>query len=154
MRLGTTLGSVGVAAVALLTGVTIATAQTATPTATATPTPTATATTTATATATATTTPTATATATATPTASATPAAGGFTGTAPGPGSIGLLVTSGEATAASLTAALAADDCTVQTLAVLENGKWLIYISGAPAVVNAQFPATLDDDTPFFIRCA
>src|SRR5690606_22827921 len=41
---------------------------------------------------------------------------GGFTGTAPGAGSIGLLVTDGEATSASLTAALGAAGCTVQTL--------------------------------------
>jgi hypothetical protein len=81
-------------------------------------------------------------------------AAGGFTGTAPGAGSIGLLVTSGEATSASLTAALATAGCTVRTLAVLTGGTWDIFINGAPAVVNAGFPATLAATTPFFVRCA
>jgi hypothetical protein len=81
-------------------------------------------------------------------------ATGGFTGTAPGDDSIGLLVTSGEATSASLTAALGTAGCTVQTLAVLQGGEWLIFINGAPAVVNAQFPATLAATTPFFVRCS
>jgi hypothetical protein len=82
------------------------------------------------------------------------PGAGGFTGTAPGAGSIGLLVTSGESTSASLTAALATAGCTVRTLAVLTGGTWDIFINGAPAVVNAGFPASLAATTPFFVRCA
>lgn len=81
-------------------------------------------------------------------------ATGGFTGTAPGAGSIGLLVTSGEASAASLTAALGTAGCTVQTLAVLQGGEWDIFINGAPAVVNAGFPASLPATTPFFVRCS
>ena len=142
----------GLSAVALIAGVTIAAAQTATPTATATSTATATPTATATATptATATATPTATATATATPA----PGGGGFTGEVPGSGSIALLVTAGEATSASLITALASSGCTVESLGVLQGGTWLMYINGAPAVVNASFPATLPDLTPFFVRCA
>ena len=152
MRLIRILGAVGLSAVALLVGVTMATAQTATPTATASPTGTATPT----ATATATTTATATATATPTATATATPAPGdgGFTGDVPGSGSIALLVTAGEATSASLIDALADSGCTAESLGVLEGGTWLMYINGAPAVVNASFPATLPDTTPFFVRCA
>jgi hypothetical protein len=89
-----------------------------------------------------------------TPGTPGTPGTGGFTGTAPGAGSIGLLVTSGEATSASLTAALATAGCTVRTLAVLTGGTWDIFINGAPAVVNAGFPASLAATTPFFVRCA
>ena len=79
---------------------------------------------------------------------------GGFTGVPPGPGSMALLVTSGEATAASLIDALGTAGCTVESLGVLTDGVWLMYINGAPAVVNAAFPATLPDLTPFFVRCA
>jgi hypothetical protein len=82
------------------------------------------------------------------------PGGSGFTGTAPGADSIGLLVTSGEATSASLTTALGAAGCTVQTLAVLQGGEWDIFINGAPAVVNAGFPASLPATTPFFVRCS
>ena len=67
---------------------------------------------------------------------------------------IGLLVTSGEATASSLIASLGTAGCTVESLGVLEGGTWLMYINGAPAVVNEAFPATLPPTTPFFVRCA
>jgi hypothetical protein len=80
--------------------------------------------------------------------------AGGFTGTAPAAGSIGLLVTSDASDAAGLVAALGTAGCTVESLAVLEAGTWKVYINGAPAVVNAAFPASLAATTPFFTRCA
>jgi hypothetical protein len=79
---------------------------------------------------------------------------GGFTGTAPARGSIGLLVTNQPSTAAGLVSALAAAGCTVESLAVLESGIWKIYINGAPAVVNAQFPGTVATTVAFFVRCA
>jgi hypothetical protein len=79
---------------------------------------------------------------------------GGFTGTAPARGSIGLLVTNQPSTAAGLVSALAAAGCTVESLAVLESGIWKIYINGAPAVVNAQFPGTVAATVAFFVRCA
>ena len=78
----------------------------------------------------------------------------GFTGTAPAAGSIGLLVTSDASDAAGLIAALGAAGCTVESLAVLEAGVWKVNINGAPAVVNANFPASLAATTPFFTRCA
>jgi hypothetical protein len=80
-------------------------------------------------------------------------AGGGFTGTAPARGSIGLLVTSQISTPAGLAAALAAAGCPPETIAILESGIWRIYIFGAPAQVNAAFPASLAATTPFFIRC-
>ena len=79
---------------------------------------------------------------------------GTFTGTAPSAGSIGLLVTSGAASAADLIAALQTADCTVESISVLDDGAWLIFINGAPDVVNAAFPASLADLAPFFVRCA
>jgi hypothetical protein len=79
---------------------------------------------------------------------------GGFTGTAPARGSIGLLVTNQVSTAAGLVSALAAAGCTVESLAVLEGGIWKIYINGAPAVVNAAFPASVQTTVAFFVRCA
>ena len=78
---------------------------------------------------------------------------GTFTGTAPSAGSIGLLVTSGAASAADLIAALQTADCTVESISVLDDGAWLTFINGAPDVVNAAFPASLADLTPFFVRC-
>ena len=78
---------------------------------------------------------------------------GTFTGTAPSAGSIGLLVTSGAASAADLIAALQTADCTVESISVLDDGAWLTFINGAPDVVNAAFPASLADVTPFFVRC-
>jgi hypothetical protein len=75
-------------------------------------------------------------------------------GQVPARGSIALLVTGGSCTAAQLVAAAASAGCTVESLAILEGGVWKIYINGAPAVVNAAFPATLAATTAFFIRCA
>jgi hypothetical protein len=79
---------------------------------------------------------------------------GGFTGTAPAKGSIGLLVTSGASNAAGLVTALGAAGCTAESLAILEAGTWKIYINGAPAVVNTAFPASIAATTAFFVRCA
>jgi hypothetical protein len=77
----------------------------------------------------------------------------GFTGTAPARGSIGLLVTAGATNAASLVSALGTAGCPVESLAILEGGVWKIYINGAPAVVNAAFPASVGATVAFFVRC-
>lgn len=84
------------------------------------------------------------------------PPAGGaaFTGNVPARGSIGLLVVRGTQTSATLVSAFAASGCPVESLAILVAGRWLIFINGAPVVVNAAFPAQLVDLTPFFVRCA
>jgi hypothetical protein len=80
-------------------------------------------------------------------------AAAGFTGDAPAADSIGLLVTSGASTPAELITALADAGCTAESVATLTGGAWLVYISGAPDVVNAAFPTSLAATTPFFVRC-
>ena len=84
----------------------------------------------------------------------ATPRLGGFTGEPPAAGSIALLVTTGENTAATLVSTLGSVGCSVSALAVLNSGRWLVYLPGAPAQVNALFPPSLPSTTPFFVRCA
>jgi hypothetical protein len=74
--------------------------------------------------------------------------------TVPARGSIGLMVVRCNQTAQTLVVAFAAAGCPVESLAILVAGRWLIFINGAPAVVNAAFPVTLIDLTPFFVRCA
>ena len=77
-----------------------------------------------------------------------------FTGAVPAGDSIALLVTGSAATAADLVTALGTAGCTVESISVLPAGAWLIFINGAPSVVNAAFPVSLDAGTPFFVRCA
>lgn len=77
-----------------------------------------------------------------------------FSGTAPPAGSVGLLVTARSATASDLAASLEQAGCDVQSLAIVIDGAWRVHVRGAPAAVNAGFPAALDAATPFFVRCA
>lgn len=77
-----------------------------------------------------------------------------FTGEVPPAGGIGLLVTSGPAAASTLVADLQASGCDAAVVAILRESVWSIYIPGAPAQVNAQFPPELPQMTPFFTRCA
>ena len=77
-----------------------------------------------------------------------------FSGTTPGPGQIGLLVTATETTPPDLVSSLRNAGCEPTTLALLAAGTWTIYVVDAPAVVNASFPATLAATTPFFVRCS
>ena len=76
-----------------------------------------------------------------------------FSGTAPPRGSVGLLVTARSAAPSDLSTSLDQAGCEVQSLAVIVGGAWRVYVSGAPAAVNAAFPASLDTATPFFVRC-
>ena len=48
---------------------------------------------------------------------------------------------------------LTAAGCVPESLAILVAGAWIIYIPGAPSVVNAGFPATFDGIPAFFVRC-
>ena len=77
-----------------------------------------------------------------------------FSGEVPPSGGIGLLVTSRPAAASTLVADLQAGGCDVAVVAILRESVWSIYIVGAPAQVNAAFPAELEATTPFFTRCA
>jgi hypothetical protein len=88
------------------------------------------------------------------PGAAPAPAGATFSGNVPARGSIGLLVVRGTQTSATLVVSFQAAGCPVESLAILVAGRWLIFINGAPAVVNAAFPAQLVDLTPFFVRCA
>ncbi len=75
-------------------------------------------------------------------------------GLAPGRGMIGLLVVGADSDSGVLLAELTSVGCDVGTLAVIPAGRWLVYIPGAPAQVNAAFPPRLEALTPFFVRCA
>jgi len=76
-----------------------------------------------------------------------------FTGPIPRPDSTGLLVTTAGVAAADLVLAVQASGCDVAAVAVLEGGRWLVYIPAAPAQINAHFPASLGPTTAFFVRC-
>ncbi|MFN8638564.1 MAG: S8 family serine peptidase [Dehalococcoidia bacterium] len=77
-----------------------------------------------------------------------------FFGVAPGRGLVALLVVGTDEDLGVLADALASSGCDVGTLAVIPSGRWLVYIPGAPAAVNAAFPPRLSALTPFFVRCA
>lgn len=68
-------------------------------------------------------------------------------------GRIGLGVTSSVADPTAIAASLAGESCAVAALGVLIDGRWLLFITGAPAAVNALFPPTLAELTPYFYRC-
>lgn len=87
------------------------------------------------------------------PVAGPPPAAATLVGSIPASGSAGLLVTGSAATAAGIVQELGGRGCTVASLAVLREGVWSVFVNGAPAVVNAAFPASLPGTTPFFVRC-
>jgi len=78
---------------------------------------------------------------------------GAFSGAALRAGGHGLLVTSELISPALLVAALQVRGCTVATLAIVAEGVWRRYVPGAPAAVNASFPATIPGGTPFYTRC-
>jgi len=71
----------------------------------------------------------------------------------PAAGGMGLLVALGANTPTSLVATLAGSGCNVETLGVIQAGTWYIYVNGAPATVNASFPASMTDRQGFFVRC-
>ncbi|MGE0134409.1 MAG: hypothetical protein AB7L91_03590 [Dehalococcoidia bacterium] len=78
---------------------------------------------------------------------------GPYTGTLPPPGGAALLVTSMSVAATDLASAVVDDGCTLRLMAVTGAGQWLIYIPGAPAVVNASFPGSLAGGAPFVVLC-
>ncbi len=76
-----------------------------------------------------------------------------FSGTLPPPGGAALLVTSAAVPATDLSVAIIDAGCTLRLMAVTGGGQWLIYIPGAPALVNAAFPSSLASGAPFVILC-
>lgn len=81
-------------------------------------------------------------------------ASGKYLGKTPAPGSLGLLVTEESATAPALADSLSASGCVPESVAVVLEGEWRVYIPGAPAAVNARFPASLPPTSAFAVRCA
>ncbi|MPZ98692.1 MAG: hypothetical protein GEU80_04995 [Dehalococcoidia bacterium] len=75
-------------------------------------------------------------------------------GEVPSSGGVGLLVSPQAASPSALVTALAAQGCTAQTISITQGGGWRVYVPGAPAFVNAAFPATLDAGSAFLVRCA
>lgn len=76
-----------------------------------------------------------------------------FTGTLPPPGGVALLITSAPVSATDLSVAIIDAGCTLRLMAVTGGGQWVIYIPGAPALVNAAFPPSLASGAPFVILC-
>jgi hypothetical protein len=66
---------------------------------------------------------------------------------------VALLVTGAPVTADELAAALEGLGCAPVAIAVTEAGAWLVHVPGAPAFVNAAFPASLPAGKPFAVRC-
>jgi hypothetical protein len=77
----------------------------------------------------------------------------GIAGGMPVPGSIALLVARGENTPNELVNLLGAGGCNVESVGIIHEGAWRLYVNGAPARVNAGFPTDLPNLTPFFVRC-
>jgi hypothetical protein len=73
--------------------------------------------------------------------------------TPPSPGTIALLVTKITANPSRLVFDLSARGCVVAVVAIIEAGRWQVYVNGAPAAVNAMFPTSIAARTPVFVRC-
>jgi hypothetical protein len=82
-----------------------------------------------------------------------TPDSAPFMGSLPGSGQSALLVTSKALPMSDLADAVDAAGCLPQTLSIIEGGQWLVYVPGAPDVVNIAFSAQLAPETPFVVRC-
>jgi hypothetical protein len=74
-------------------------------------------------------------------------------GELPPQGGAALLVTSMDVTATDLAGSLGAAGCTPRLIAITEAGAWLLYVPGAPDLVNADFPSPLVSGTPFAVMC-
>ncbi len=85
--------------------------------------------------------------------ASAEVPAAAFSGSVPQRGGAALLVAGENATPEALVSALQSGGCDPIALAVGAGGEWKMYVPGAPPVVNADFPATIEPSSPFTARC-
>lgn len=73
----------------------------------------------------------------------------------PRAGKGGLVVTTDECTADEIAADAADEGCAVAALWMIDwTGNWVAYIVGAPAAVNAGFPAFVPKWTTLFVRAA
>jgi predicted secreted protein len=71
----------------------------------------------------------------------------------PDEGGFALLVTAADRTPAALTRDLQDAGCNVVTLAVTDEGEWVVYVAGAPGFVNEPFPADLASGSVFALSC-
>ncbi len=76
-----------------------------------------------------------------------------WSGELPPEGGVAILQTTRETTAIDVAARLQQAGCNVVSMGVTSGGSWQMYIPGAPAFVNASFPATLQAGRGFVIRC-
>ncbi|MCK9485894.1 MAG: hypothetical protein M0R73_04220 [Dehalococcoidia bacterium] len=67
---------------------------------------------------------------------------------------LALLQVSAVATPASMVTGLVALGCAPVSISITESGQFVVYVPGAPAFVNADFPVSLPADAGFIVRCA
>ena len=77
-----------------------------------------------------------------------------YSGDVPSSGGVGLLIVAQDTGPAGLADALQAAGCDARSIAITENGSWLVYIPGAPSFVNAGFATQLLQGTVFALSCA
>lgn len=79
-------------------------------------------------------------------------------GEVPGPGEFGLLVTGQSVSAEELAPFLKEEGCSAQSIFIIKNSEWILYVPWGPAFVNAkfnaEFPTGLPQYTPFYVQCA
>lgn len=76
-----------------------------------------------------------------------------ITGDVPEAG-VALLVVNQDASPADIVASLLDEGCAAVSIALTVGGDWLVYIPGAPAFVNAGFPAAVTAGTAIAVNCA
>lgn len=76
-----------------------------------------------------------------------------ISGNPPRGGGVGTVFVTREATPDQVVAGIALLGCEASVLATTEAGDWRLYVPGAPAFVNARFPA-LGTGDPLVVRCA
>ncbi len=64
-----------------------------------------------------------------------------------------LVVAPAESPVTRTIADLGNSGCGVESLGLLQNGRWSLYVQGAPAAVNAAFPTSFAAGTPYLVRC-
>jgi predicted secreted protein len=77
----------------------------------------------------------------------------GFHGNVPAAGGIGLLATTRDQDRDQIMLHLEDRDCAPLSLAVIIDGRWRVYIPGAPPQLASDFPEQLTSSTAFFVRC-
>lgn len=66
---------------------------------------------------------------------------------------IGLAVATQDVSPSDLIAQLLGQNCRARSLAVTAGGTSVVYVPGAPAFANAQFPGVVAAQTPYFYSC-